>query len=306
MNVREWALIAFSIFAQMSVGSFLVLGVVHFFATRKTDEEQADRLSDRALLAIGPVLVLGLIASLAHLGNPINAYRAVANLGSSWLSREIFFGVLFAVLGGAFALMQWRKLGSTTVRHAVAWVATLVGLLLVYSMAQIYMLPTQPAWNSLATPVTFFTTTLLLGALATGAAFVANYAYVQRQEPECADVQCELLRGSLRWIAVASILLLGLEFLVAPLYVASLSAQGGAAAVSAGLMVNSYGAVFALRLALVFLGAGVLAMFVYQNALSPGQERVVGYLTYAAFGLVLVSEVLGRFLFYAIQVGVGI
>jgi len=35
MNVREWALIAFTILAQMSVGSFLVLGVVHFFAARK-------------------------------------------------------------------------------------------------------------------------------------------------------------------------------------------------------------------------------------------------------------------------------
>ena len=54
MNVREWALITFSILAQLSVGSFLVLGVVHFFAARKSGEEEADRLSDRALLAIDP------------------------------------------------------------------------------------------------------------------------------------------------------------------------------------------------------------------------------------------------------------
>jgi len=47
----------------------LILGIVHFFAARQWGEAEADRLSDRALLAIGPVLVLGTIASLFHLGN---------------------------------------------------------------------------------------------------------------------------------------------------------------------------------------------------------------------------------------------
>lgn len=87
MDMREWALVAFTILAQMAVGSFLVLGVVHFLAQRKAGEAEADRLSDRALLAIGPVLVLGMIASLLHLGTPLSAYRAVTNVGTSWLSR---------------------------------------------------------------------------------------------------------------------------------------------------------------------------------------------------------------------------
>src|SRR5512140_1401715 len=112
MNVREWALIAFTILAQMSVGSFLVLGVVHYFASHKSGMENADQLSDRALIAIGPVMVLALIVSLVHLGNPLNAYRAVTNLATSWLSREIFFGVLFTVAGGLFAIMQWRKIST--------------------------------------------------------------------------------------------------------------------------------------------------------------------------------------------------
>ena len=44
MNMREWALIAFTILAQMSVGSFIILGVVHFFAARKSGDVEADRL----------------------------------------------------------------------------------------------------------------------------------------------------------------------------------------------------------------------------------------------------------------------
>ena len=150
MEVRQLALITFTILTQMSVGSFLILGLVHFFVARKADMEQADRMSDRALLVIGPVVVLAMIASLFHLGNPLNAPRAVTNLGSSWLSREILFTVTFVVIGGVFALMQWRKLASFAVRNVIAWVATVVGLVLVFSMSQIYMLETQPAWNSVS------------------------------------------------------------------------------------------------------------------------------------------------------------
>lgn len=306
MDVRDWALIFFTILAQMAVGSFLVLGVVHFFAARQAGEVEADRLSDRALLAIGPVIVLSLIVSLFHLGNPLNAFRAVTNLGTSWLSREILSSVLFTVAGGAFALMQWRKLASFAVRNLVAWLAALIGLFLVFAMTQVYNLPVQPAWNTLATPVSFFATTLLLGSLAMGAAFVANYAYLQRANAGLPDLQSALLRGALRWIAMTAIVLLVVELVTAPLQVAYLAAGSPAAVASAALLTGRYGLIFALRLALVFLGAGVLAVFLYRNAMSPGREKLLGNLAYLTFGLVLIGEVLGRFLFYATHIKIGL
>lgn len=304
MNVREWALITFTVLAQMSVGSFLVLGFVYALAKYKAGEKQADELSDRALLAIGPVLVLGMVASLLHLGNPLNAYRAVTNLGSSWLSREILFGVLFTVAGAGFAFMQWKKIATFQIRNLVAWIAAIIGVGLVYSMSQVYMLPTRPSWNEMTTPFSFFATTLLLGVLAMGAAFVANYAYVQRKNPGCASEQCVLLRDSLKWIAVASIVLLGVEFVLLPLSLA-LMASGGASA-SVAMFVGNFGVMFALRLVLVFLGAGVLGIFVYRTAQSPGNEQMLGWLAYTAFALVLVGEVLGRFLFYATALPFGL
>jgi len=302
MNVKEWSLIAFTILGQMSVGAFLVLGVVRTFATRKAGAEEADRMSDIALYAIYPVLILGLIASIFHLGNPTNAYLSVANFGSSWLSREILFGVIFAVLGAVYILLQWRKIGPVAVRALIGWLTAIAGVALVYSMSKIYMLETQPAWNSFMTPLAFFTTTLLLGALAVGVAFVAAFAYLKRKEPSCEAVQCELLRGSIRWIAVASIVLLGVELLALPIYVAYLAAAGGAAVESASMLIGEYNVLFILRLIFAFVGAGIFGVFLYQTALSPGQEKVMGNFTYAAFVLVLVAEVLGRFLFYATQV----
>jgi anaerobic dimethyl sulfoxide reductase subunit C (anchor subunit) len=306
MNARDWALIAFTIMTQMSVGSLLVLGVVHYYASRKAGMEEADRLSDRSLLAIVVVLALAMLASLFHLGNPLNAPRAVTNLATSWLSWEILFGVIFAVVVAVFALMQWRKSGPFGLRNIIAWIAALVGLALVYSQSRIYMLVSQPAWNTLATPILFYATTLLLGSLAMGAAFVANYAYVQRKEPGCADVQCELMRGALRWIAIASIILVGVELIVYPLYLGYLASNGSAAASSAKLMVGPFGLIFAIRLVLAFLGAGVFGVFLYQNATSAGKEKILSYLAYSAFVIVLVSEVMGRLLFYATSYRIGV
>lgn len=306
MNVQEWALVIFTTLAQLSVGSFIILGVIHFLVRRAYGEQAADLLSDRALLAIGPILVLAMLASLFHLGTPLNAPRAVSNLASSWLSREIFFGVLFAVLGGVFAIMQWRKTGSFALRNLIALLAATAGIGLLISMVMVYMLPTQPAWNSLATPVFFGSATLLLGLFAIGVAYVANYAYVQRSDPGCAQEQCALLRSVLRWIAVSAVVVLGVELIAIPLYLAELASGPAPALASAQLMVGEYGVMLALRIAFVFIGAGVLGFFLYQNANSPGREQIMGNLAYLAFALVLVSEIIGRYLFYATHVPLGV
>jgi anaerobic dimethyl sulfoxide reductase subunit C (anchor subunit) len=296
----QWPLIAFTILAQMSVGSFIMLGVSYFFAKRKYGVEHAELLSDRALLAIGPVLGLGLIATFFHLGEPIIAYLAVVNVDTSWLSREILFGVSFAVVGGIFAVMQWRKIGTPQLRNVIAWIAALLGLAMVFSMSSIYLIPAMPAWNTVATPISFFVTTFLLGAFALGAALVANYSYLKRRDPDCAEVQCAMLRGVLRWTVIISVLLLGVEILILPVQIASLvSGRLAFGLTGIELFASEYWAVFALRLILVFVGVAVLGVFIYKSASSPGQEQLMGNLAYLAFGFVLVAEVMGRFLFYA-------
>jgi anaerobic dimethyl sulfoxide reductase subunit C (anchor subunit) len=302
MNTETWALVVFTILAQMSVGSFLILGVVHFFADRSAGAEQADMLSDRALIGILVSLGLGFIASFFHLGSPLTAYKAINNFGSSWLSREITFGVAFAVVGAIFVILQWRKAGSPTIRNVVALVAGIIGLAFVFSMSNVYMLETQLAWNTLITPISFFTTTFLLGSLALAAALVYNYGVIRRTAPDCEEIQCSLLRTALRWIAIASVVLLGVELVVGALNAAFIASVQNAGSMD---FLNDFGVLFAVRLTLVFVGAGVFALFLYQNAMSPGQEKNMTNYAYTAFGFVLVAEVLNRFLFYATQIQQG-
>jgi len=306
VNTKEWALIAYTILTQMSVGAFVVLGLAHTYALRKAGEKQANALSNRALLAIGPVLVLATLASLFHLGNPTNAYRAISNIGSSWLSREILLTLLFIGAGGVFAIMQWRQIGEFRVRQAIAVVAAIIGLGLVFSMAQVYQLRAEPAWDTAATPVLFFTTAFLLGALAVGVAFVATYTYLKsRVSSDELGQLSDLLRDTLRWIAVGSIVLLGVELVIIPLYVSTLATGGPTAIASVDKMIGDYGVVFALRLILGFIGAGLFGLFLYRSAVL-NRQNVMITAVYAAFALVLVAEVLGRFLFYASQARIGL
>ncbi len=306
MNGNEWALIIFTILAQMSVGAFLVLGAVHLYVKRKTDDVEADRMSDRALIAIIITLGLGLLASLFHLGDPLSSPRAITNVVTSWLSREIAFGAGFAVLGAAFAAMQWFKIGTFAIRNAVAWLAGVVGVGLIYCMSRAYMLPTQPSWNTIATPISFYATALLLGALALGVAFFVNYTIIVRKHPDCADCQSDLLRDVLGWLAVLAIAMLGVEFVIIPIHMGILGMGNAAAVASVKLMLGAYSAAFVLRLVLAFVGVAVFGVFMFQNAKQGGQARLLGTLATSAFVLALAAELIGRYLFYATRVGINL
>jgi len=111
------------------------------------------------------LLMLGLAASLAHLGRPIHAARAMKMWRRSWLSREV---VLFAAYAAMLPVLYLR-------RDAVLPVAALGGLA-IYSSARIYMVPARPAWQSPRTIAAFLLTGVVFGATAAGLREVAMAA----------------------------------------------------------------------------------------------------------------------------------
>ena len=111
-------------------------------------------------------MLIALLASFLHLGQPRHAWRAIANLRTSWLSREVLSAALFVV--SLIAVLATRGSG--------IWLADATGLALIISMARVYALRTVPEWNHRATTASFFVTTLLLGALVHGALIGAGPA----------------------------------------------------------------------------------------------------------------------------------
>jgi Fe-S-cluster-containing dehydrogenase component len=82
-------------------------------------------------------LAAGLSAS--HLGRPERAWRALANVRTSWLSREVLG---FGVFVPAAALAQ----GVADPRGAVSWFAAAAGVFLLVAMDRLYQVAERRSW----------------------------------------------------------------------------------------------------------------------------------------------------------------
>lgn len=106
-----------------------------------------------APLLFGTVLVsLGLLASTAHLGQPLRAWRAFSQWRSSWLSREGVAAVLTylpALALGVSALRQGPEAGWTLLPRIAGALLALGAVVTVFCTARIYSsLRTIPAWHN--------------------------------------------------------------------------------------------------------------------------------------------------------------
>lgn len=341
MSLGELPMILFTVLSQMSVGAFIVLGLVQTIGGMKYSTKAIDRLADPALFAIGPALILGLIGSIFHMNDVFNVFNVFRHFGTSWLSREIVFGVGFAALGFLFFIMQALKLGSPMLRRVLAVVTALVGIGLVICQAQIYYsLPTVPAWNSGATWVQFFATTLLLGSLLVAMAFVLVVHRRRNRTARMTDEQLafaetadehrgttmerfraffndrhvpnaetraqseELLGASIRGLILLAIVVAGVLLITMPLYVSSLAGMGETGLASAA----HYSTAFAFgRFALLVVGTFLLGLLAFYYAgFGVKKLAALSAILVTAFILTLIGEFMGRALFYEVMTRVGV
>lgn len=306
MDASELPMILFSVFTQMAVGSFIVLGAVQTFASLRHPAAVVDEVTEPALYAIGPAMIAGLGVSMLHMHDITHTLNVVRHVGTSWLSNEIVMGSAFAGLGFLFALLQWRKIGSPRLRQALAAVTALVGIGFVFATSMVYYsLVTVPAWHTPATFVAFFSTALTLGSLAVGVAFMTSLAWRRRRGAQASAGAREIIGASLKGIAVVSLVAAGATLIRLPLYLKDLALQGGAALESAATM---DGPLLGVRLALLVVGVGLMAMFIFHFARTDDATRsdtLLLTLTWLALALALASELIGRSMFYEAMVRVG-
>lgn len=159
MGDWEWPLIIFTVLGQIAIGIILMLWLLE-----RNRDHLDTKLFNQGVTVSGGLLILALLASLFHLGQPQAAYRALAHLGSSWLSREILFFLLTFLAWIYLFLLSRQQTSSRTL--GLGFTAAL-GLMGVVSSAMIYVLPRVPAWNNVGPVLFFLLTTCLLGALST-------------------------------------------------------------------------------------------------------------------------------------------
>ena len=178
MHIGELPMIIFTVVAQMSVGAFWILGLIQFIGRWSGMRHVTiDRITNAGMYAAGPLLVLGFFAAFFHLNDPLHSPFTLLHLGSSWLSRELISGVLYAGFGALFAITQWFELFSRKLRDVLAVLTALAGLALLVSMCGVYYFTeTVPAWHSWFTWVSFFCSAFFTGSLAVAVALYTAWS----------------------------------------------------------------------------------------------------------------------------------
>jgi sulfite dehydrogenase (quinone) subunit SoeC len=134
---------------------FLAFGLVHEFAA----------LSLALVLTGGVVLLL-------ELGSPLRAWRTVFRPGTSWLSRGVFFVLLFIVscvlaVAPTFEVFSWLAwLDNSPAQELLRWVAGLCALMIILYPAFFFRSTSRaiPFWSTPLLPPLFVSYAALGGA----------------------------------------------------------------------------------------------------------------------------------------------
>jgi Fe-S-cluster-containing dehydrogenase component/DMSO reductase anchor subunit len=156
-------LVAMLVLTQMSVGAFVTDQALFAWVARRHGELIASMgpMHAAAALLLG---LVGIAASILHLGRPLYAFRAVLGLRTSWLSREIAAFGLFALLALAYTAAAWSGIGGlSAVRDALGLAAAVSGLLAVFCSVMVYVDTGRAFWSFPLTGAKFLLTLLLLG-----------------------------------------------------------------------------------------------------------------------------------------------
>ena len=150
--MHHWPLFLFTLALQISVGGFLALALLSLRNEKNICKE---------CVCMAAIAVFGTLCSLAHLGDMFGAYRALANVGSSWLSREVWLVSIFTGFALWSAFQAKRGAASTGVLITTA----LVGLLAVGASCAVYATTSMPQWSAFEQfpYLAFFASTFILG-----------------------------------------------------------------------------------------------------------------------------------------------
>jgi anaerobic dimethyl sulfoxide reductase subunit C (anchor subunit) len=293
--LKEWPLVAFTILGQMAVGAFLLLCPLLFLSPVGASWGPTARAM--VLVVWGTTLGLITIAvslSLFHLHHPLRARRVLANIRTSWLSREILFELAFTAFVALAFILVWTGHTTGPFLRAVIAAGAVTGILFLISMGRLYILKSVPPWDSAYIGMSFFLTAVILGAMATASVTRSPWGY-------------ERSYFSALWTAA-------LFFIAADvLFAAFVSPVFGLVGYRPKPSLRPPARVPLLlhlgRLGLLLGGLILMVLSIFADAAgTPGgfgpamirPEGGPGPLLTLAFALVLAGEVAGRFLFYGL------
>jgi len=233
------------------------------------------------------ISTLGLAAALSffHLGRPRRAVFVLKNLRRSWLSREIFFELMFLFLVVLLAFLARKNAAPTIFFQGLVILAAITGFGFLISMSKLYMLTTVPVWRSLHTPLSFFLAAALLGPL--GAASAQSWLLKFPERAHSFQNACCV-------VSLAAIVMIVLTTLLFTPGAGFLGARKTTLLEFPVARMYPY-----LVIRLLFLGAATLFLILYHKEES-GRFMTLAFLSAS------LAEVSGRYLFFAFYSRLGV
>jgi anaerobic dimethyl sulfoxide reductase subunit C (anchor subunit) len=291
---RAWSLVIFTLWIQVSVGTFGALTIFQHWVSPLISLELLNMIMDSTLDVSALFLVSGVIAATFHLRKPNNAFYSILNIRSSWLSRETILGLIFGLGFMIFSILHWSRVGSTQLRSTSEILTLISGVVLVYTMSKVYRIRTVPTWNNILTSLAFFTTTLLLGTLAFGTVWLWQLPTIM-----IGNLQSSIIESSLHWIKSSLIILIVVQMLFMYLGYKKYKTPKNSLIVSFAPNTNHYRIGLIFRLGIGVIGVAIFSNYIDQLILRFDHTQFQEFSLIIAFLLVLASEIIGRFLFYA-------
>ncbi|MFP4065372.1 MAG: dimethyl sulfoxide reductase anchor subunit family protein [Bacteroidales bacterium] len=288
MNSNEWPLVFFTLLTQISLG-IIIAGLLFSLVIKNTETSFPPDLKKLLLITALGCMVVALAISFFHLASPLHSVYALSNIGTSWLSREILLASLLT-----FSLLIATTSLYFNVPHrdffSYLFLASfIVGVILVWSMARIYMIETVPQWNTPSTPIAFFNTALMLG----GSFTLVLMALYFSKNPVIPDIRP--MQNIVFLMIAAAVFISLLNMLLI---------QPDVAAAGSGFFGHTVSPWWRHgQLILMLVGFSLLT---YWFTLLPDTQWTASRLIYAGAACLLLAEILGRYLFYASYYRVGI
>ena len=281
MIFHEWSLIFFTVLAQTAVGGYLLIGARALVLGH--DEEKLNSYKV-PMFILWALMGLGFMFSTTHLGSPLRAFNAFNQLGSAWLSNEVFFGAAFFAVGGLQWLLSVLKKGGVAIQKALMVGAMVLGVIFMYAMINVYMINTVPTWDNIYTPLSFIMTMVVGGLLLSQ--FVIVFANDSRFTVD-------------RNITMLAVIAVTISLLVT---VGKLNLIGDiqTSAAKASELVDGLGSYMILQVALLMASLLIWILPMLNKA------KVNPVNLGLALALFLASELVGRGLFYSLHMTSGL
>lgn len=281
MIFHEYSLIFFTVLAQTAVGAYLLISARSL--VMGFDEEKINSYK-MPMFALWVIMGVGFLFSITHLGSPLRAFNSFNQLGSAWLSNEVFFGAAFFAVGGLQWLLSVLKIGGAAVQKILMIGAMVLGGIFMYSMVNVYMINTVPTWFNIYTPLSFVMTMAVCGLLLSQLVIVSA-------NDSCFSVDRNIVMFAVVAVAISLVVTVGKMNLVGDIQ---------SSVVKASELVDGLVGYLGTQVALLLAGLLIWVLpMVNKSSVNPINLTV-------ALVLILASELVGRGLFYSLHMTVGL